>query len=181
MLASERTQLGLLPATSYARGTNGLAYQQILIDLPPLEADLLALLPYYTSALTEVGIGARDYLATQEWQAGVCGSIHAYTTLRGAIDNEQNARAVLVLSSKALVRNHAAQSELMKSRRWNRRAGTNCRACATWSRSSAHGARTASSKPRTVVMVVNTEVANLAARFAGATNPERRLASSTPG
>lgn len=115
VLPSERTQLGLLPATVYARGTNGLAYQQILIDIPPLDADLLALLPYYTSALTEVGIGARDYLATQEWQASVCGSIHAYTTLRGAIGDEQDVRAVLVLSSKALVRNHAAQSELMKA------------------------------------------------------------------
>lgn len=115
VLPSQQHQLGLLPATSYARGTNGLVYQQILIDIPPLDDDLLALLPYYSNALTEVGIGERDYLATQEWQAGVCGSIHAYSTLRGAIDNEQDTRAVLVLSSKALARNHAEQSELMKA------------------------------------------------------------------
>lgn len=115
VLPSQRHQLGLLPATSYARGTNGLVYQQILIEMPPLDDELLALLPYYSNALTEIGIGARDYLATQEWQASVCGSIHAYSTLRGAIDNEQDTRAVLVLSSKALARNHAAQSELMKA------------------------------------------------------------------
>ena len=115
VLTSQHKQLGVLPATSYARGTNGLVYQQIVIELPQLDDDLLALLPYYTSALTEIGIGARDYLATQEWQAGVCGSIHAYTTVRGAIDNEQDTKAVLILSSKALARNHAAQSELMKA------------------------------------------------------------------
>ena len=92
VLTSQQQQLGLLPSTSYARGTNGLVYQQIVIDLPQLDDELLALLPYYTSALTEVGIGARDYLATQEWQASVCGSIHAYTTLRGAIDNEQDTK-----------------------------------------------------------------------------------------
>ncbi len=115
VLESQRQQLGQLAATSYARGTNGLAYQQVVIDIPPLADDLLALLPYYTSALTEIGIGARDYLATQEWQASVCGSIHAYTTLRGAIDNEQKTQAMLVLSSKALARNQQAQAELMKA------------------------------------------------------------------
>src|SRR5690606_631750 len=56
-----------------------------------------------------------DYPATQEWQSSVCGSINAYTSLRGAIDNEQNTQAVLTLSSKSLARNHAEQSELMKA------------------------------------------------------------------
>src|SRR5690606_39950981 len=48
-------QWGVLPATTYARGTHGIVYQQIVIDLPPLDDELLALLPYYTSALTEIG------------------------------------------------------------------------------------------------------------------------------
>src|SRR5690606_2771757 len=111
----EHLQLGVLPATYSAQGTNGLIYQQLLIELPPLPAHLLALLPYYTQALTEVGVGARDYLATQEWQSEVCGSIHAFTTMRGAVADEQDVKAYLVLSSKALVRNLAAQGELMKA------------------------------------------------------------------
>src|SRR5690606_14039438 len=115
VLESQSERWGVLPATTYARGTNGIVYQQIVIDLPPLDDELLALLPYYTSALTEIGIGTRDYLATQEWQSSVCGSINAYTSLRGAIDNEQNTQAVLTLSSKSLARNHAEQSELMKA------------------------------------------------------------------
>lgn len=115
VLESQHAQLGVLPATLYAAGTNGIVYQQITIELPELDNELLALLPYYTNALTEVGIGEHDYLATQDWQSSVCGSIHAYTTLRGAIDDEQNAKAVLVLSSKALARNQREQSELMKA------------------------------------------------------------------
>jgi len=115
VLESQRKKLGVLQATSYARGTNGIVYQQLIIELPPLDPELIALLPYYTNALTEVGIGTRDYLETQEWQSAVCGSIHAYTTLRGAIDNEQTTQAALVVSSKALARNHRAQSELMKA------------------------------------------------------------------
>ena len=115
VLDPHHSQLGVLPTTSYAAGTNGIVYQQITIELPELDRELLSLLPYYTNALTEVGIGNRDYLATQEWQSSVCGSIHAYTTLRGAIDDEQNAKAVFVLSSKALARNQCEQSELMKA------------------------------------------------------------------
>ena len=115
VLESQHKKLGVLPTTSYARGTNGIVYQQIIIELPPLDDELLALLPYYTNALTEVGVGTRDYLETQDWQSAVCGSIHAYTTLRGAIDDEQTTQAALVLSSKALARNHRQQSELMKA------------------------------------------------------------------
>jgi Zn-dependent M16 (insulinase) family peptidase len=115
VLESVTGQWGVLPVTTYARGTNGIVYQQLIIELPPLDDSLLPLLPYYTNALTEIGIGSRDYLTTQEWQSSVCGSINAYTSLRGAIDNEQTTQAVLVLSSKALARNHSQQSELMKA------------------------------------------------------------------
>jgi len=111
----EQIQLGVLPTTYSAQGTNGISYQQLLIELPQLPEALQALLPYYTQALTEVGIGARDYLTTQEWQAGICGSISAFTSFRGAVENEQIMKSYLVLSSKALVRNLREQSELMKA------------------------------------------------------------------
>jgi Zn-dependent M16 (insulinase) family peptidase len=112
----EGTQLllGQLPAHCYVQGTNGLVYQQILIELPPLSPELVALLPYYSNALTELGVGDKDYLATQDWQAKVCGAINAFTTVRGAIDDEQNIKGYLILSSKALVRNQQQQSELMQ-------------------------------------------------------------------
>lgn len=107
-------KLGNLPAHSYAQGTNGLVYQQIVIDMPQLPPELVELLPYYTSALTELGIGDKNYLEVQRWQANVCGSINAFSTMRSAADNEQILNSYLVLSSKALSRNQHQQAELMQ-------------------------------------------------------------------
>jgi Zn-dependent M16 (insulinase) family peptidase len=98
----------------YAQGTNGIVYQQIILDLPNLPQELLAYLPLYTSVLTELGVGARGYLETQQWQAAVAGSISAFSSMRGAINDEQAISAYLILSGKALSRNHAALSELMR-------------------------------------------------------------------
>ena len=108
------SQLGSMPSYSYAQGTNGLVYQQILIELPPLSAELLAMLPYYSNSLTELGVGDKDYLQTQAWQAEVCGGINAFTTMRAAIDDEQSIKSYLVISSKALSRNQHQQAELMQ-------------------------------------------------------------------
>ena len=112
--SGQSLQLGAMPSHCYAQGTNGLVYQQILVELPALPKDLLALMPYYCNALTELGIGELDYLQTQAKQSAVCGGINAYSTLRGAVDNEQNAKGYMVLSSKALVRNQQALTELMQ-------------------------------------------------------------------
>ena len=106
--------LGTMPAHSYAQGTNGVVYQQILVNLPALSEQLVELLPYYTNALTELGVGDKDYLATQVWQANTCGGINAFTIMRGAVDDEQTVSGYLVLSSKALSRNHQQQAELMQ-------------------------------------------------------------------
>ncbi len=108
------TTLGNLPAHSFAQGTNGLVYQQIVINLPALPDEWVALLPYYTHALTELGIGDKDYLATQGWQANVCGGINAFTTMRSDINDEQRVSSYLILSSKALARNQQQQAELMQ-------------------------------------------------------------------
>ncbi|MGE0370562.1 MAG: insulinase family protein [Gammaproteobacteria bacterium] len=109
-----REPLGPWEATFYPQGTNGLVYQQIVIELPQLDDELLACLPYYTRALSELGSGGRDYLATQLRQSQVCGDISAYTSLRGRIDDVQAIRAHFILSGKALASRHAAFSELMR-------------------------------------------------------------------
>lgn len=103
-----------LATAFYAQGTNGLTYQQIIIDLPELSEQEIELLPYYTRCLTEVGCGELDYLKTQAWQSRVCGSITAFTSMRGAIDDEQSCQAYLVLSAKALTRNQNELTELMQ-------------------------------------------------------------------
>ena len=103
------------PASLYQQGTNGLIYQQVVIDLPQLEDELLQVLPYYTHCLTEVGCGDLDYLETQAWQTRVSGGLSAYTSIRSRIDDEQIVRANLVISGKALARNHDDFSRLIQS------------------------------------------------------------------
>ncbi len=103
------------PLRRYAAGTNGLVYQQITCKLPALTQAQLELLPYYGICLTELGVGDKDYLDTQRWQAEVVGSIHAFSSIRGAGDNVQAIDAYLTLSSKALTRNSRAMNELMKA------------------------------------------------------------------
>ena len=102
-----------IPTTCFARGTNGLVYQQIVVDLPELDEELAELLPLYTEILTEVGYGELDYLQAQGLQAAVTGGIGASASIRGAVDDTQRDRTLLTLSGKALLRNHAALAEMM--------------------------------------------------------------------
>jgi len=101
-------------ATSfYPQGTNGLVYQQLVVDLPQVDDALLDTLPYYTNALALLGSGGRDYLATQALQTSVSGGVHASSSMRGAMEDVQALRGFFVLSGKALARNHAALSQLL--------------------------------------------------------------------
>ena len=105
---------GPLNVTRYAQGTNGLVYVQAITALPHLNNDSLALLPTYTNLLTELGLGESDYLETQHRQSASVGSINAFTSMRGSVDNEQSLQANMVLSSKALARNTREQSGLLR-------------------------------------------------------------------
>jgi Zn-dependent M16 (insulinase) family peptidase len=107
--------IGNRPATFFGQGTNGLVYQQIIINLPHLEDELLDVLPHYTACLTELGVGNRDYRQTQAWQGSISGGINATTTLRGQIDNVQRVNGHFVLSGKALSRNHDRLAELLQA------------------------------------------------------------------
>jgi len=97
----------------YDQGTNGLIYQQVVIELPELEDELVNLLPVYTYCITELGYGKKDYLQAQAWQDSVSGGVSAYTSVRGLIEDEQNIKAHFVFSGKALTRNHQQLNELM--------------------------------------------------------------------
>lgn len=114
-ITGKETRLGDMPTTCFSQGTNGLVYQQIIIEMPHLSAEQIALLPYYTNCLTELGVAEKNYLETQDWQASVCGSINAFTSLRCQIDDAQSVTSYFVLSSKALARNQQQQAILMHS------------------------------------------------------------------
>ena len=110
----ENDTIGTMPASWYACGTNGIVYQQVVVDLPELDAELAQLLPLFTDILTEVGSGGRDYLASQTIQSAVTGGVGASVSLRGAVDDVQQCRGSFTLSGKALVRNQAALADLMQ-------------------------------------------------------------------
>ncbi len=111
----EGEETGGEPSTTwFSRGTNGLFYQQLVIDLPQLKPELLELVPLYADIVTEVGSGGRDYLATQALQAAVTGGISAGITQRSAIDRLDDGRALFTFSGKALSRNRDALSHLLQ-------------------------------------------------------------------
>jgi Zn-dependent M16 (insulinase) family peptidase len=110
----ERTKVGSVPAMYYAQGTNGLVYQQYVAELPQLDDELLAALPFYTRCLTEVGSGGRDYLETQVVMDAVTGGVSASTSMRGAINDVQDVKGHFVLSGKSLARNQEHLSDLMR-------------------------------------------------------------------
>ncbi|KAA0875405.1 insulinase family protein [Nitrincola tapanii] len=107
-----------LPATDlnltwYSAGTNGLNYQQIILDLPELSPEEQGLLPLYSYCLTELGCGERDYRTNQALQSELTGGLSAYTSIRGHLQSEQRVSGYLVLSAKALNRHQTAVAELM--------------------------------------------------------------------
>jgi len=105
--------IGESRATCFAQGTNGLVYQQMIMQLPALEDELIEVMPYYSHCLTELGCGDKDYLQAQAWQSSVSGGVHAYSTIRGSIEDVQNINAYFIMSGKSLVRNNTATAELM--------------------------------------------------------------------
>lgn len=103
-----------IPVTFYPQGTNGLVYEQLVIDLPELTDEERELLPFFSYALTELGSGDQNYLAVQEAQAQVCGGIGASNSIRPLLDDKQQVASYFVLSSKALVNKFADMSNILK-------------------------------------------------------------------
>lgn len=99
----------------YGEGTNGLVYQQIIVNLPKLSERQLQLLPFFGSFIPELAAGDKDYKAMQSWQSRISGGVSGYSSIRGAIDNEQQVQGYFTLSGKALARNIAPLAELMKT------------------------------------------------------------------
>lgn len=99
--------------TCYARGTNGLVYQQVVYDLPQLSPEQLQLMPLFTRLVGELGAGDQDYLRIQERLTEVTGGITGYSQMRGSIADEQRIKGVLTFSGKALTRNQEPLAELL--------------------------------------------------------------------
>ena len=101
-----------LPVCEYQAGTNGILYQQLLLDLPALNAEQLTWLPFFSHAWTEVGVTGSDYLTQQQRQTSLVGSLSAYATIKGAVDDCNALQGYLVMSGKALADNATDFSRL---------------------------------------------------------------------
>jgi Zn-dependent M16 (insulinase) family peptidase len=103
-----------LPLTSYSAGTNGLAYQQIIMPMPALSEAQMDLLPLYSTCVTEMGVGSRDYQQTQLWHSSVVGAYSASASVRSDKDSLEQLHGNISFSSKGLARNQQAMSDLMQ-------------------------------------------------------------------
>lgn len=101
-------------ATIYSSGTNGLIYQQVVLPLPELSEEELLMLPYYATLISEVGCGDLDYLQMQDRISAESGGIGAALTAKGRIDDVQALSGYLIFSGKALARNRAELTQLLK-------------------------------------------------------------------
>ncbi|MDT8451742.1 MAG: insulinase family protein [Gammaproteobacteria bacterium] len=97
----------------YTQGTNGLVYHELAIDLPELTEAQLDLLPYYSSALTELGCGDNDYLKMQDLQSSMSGGIQAQSSIMAATNDVQSISAYFLFAGKALNRNNGRLATLM--------------------------------------------------------------------
>ena len=109
-----RTETGNLPVSVYDQGTNGLVYEQIIVDLPQLDDELLDVLPYYTRCVPQLGCGGRDYLQTQALHSSITGGLSLSSSIRSRTNDVQSLSGHLVFSSKALVRNYQQMSRLLR-------------------------------------------------------------------
>ncbi|WP_321323541.1 insulinase family protein [Thiomicrorhabdus sp.] len=107
------SQIADMSVKSYQCGTNGLTYEQLIVDLPALTEQEQALMPLFNSCLTEVGTSKRDYIQMQSYQAEISGGISARSSVHSKIGEPQGYHSHFILSSKALNRNQLPMAELL--------------------------------------------------------------------
>ena len=89
------------PLNLYHAGTNGIYYQQVLIQIP----DQIVKSPYFSLLsilMGEVGAGEYDYLEFQQIQTAVSGGLGMGASLRSKTDDKGQISAWLTLTTKSL-------------------------------------------------------------------------------
>ena len=98
----------------YPQGTNGISYQQVILNMPDLDEELKINLPYYSGCVPELGIGTRSYLDIQALQSSISGGVNVQHSIRSSVDDEQQFNSYFILSSKSLYSNQSAVSALLR-------------------------------------------------------------------
>lgn len=112
--SGETRNVGGMRADWFAVPTNGLVYQQAVLELPALTDEQVDLLPLFSACLSEMGVGAENYLETQARQAAFTGGINARAVINGGVGDVEDLSGVFLVGGKALVRNHEAMSDLIR-------------------------------------------------------------------
>jgi len=87
---------------NYPCGTNGIAYHQVVFDLPLLSEEERGWLPLYTAMVTEVGFGELDYEQAQLKQSQIVGGLSAYSSLMIDEEATDSVKGYIHFSGKAL-------------------------------------------------------------------------------
>ena len=98
----------------YSQGTNGMVYQQVILDLPVLDAGQRQLLPLLSNCIGDVGVAGDDYMATQARIAATTGGVSARYSVRSGVDDVDSGRGLFILSGRALARNHQHLAQLLR-------------------------------------------------------------------
>ena len=102
---AQHSKVGNVPVTAYQCGSNGLTYEQLIIDLPELNQTEKEILPLFNSCITEVGSAGRDYLETQSYHAEISGGISARSQVHTAFQAPEGYNSYFIFSSNGLNRN----------------------------------------------------------------------------
>ena len=97
----------------FAQPTNGIAVLALNFTLERLTDEQLRYLPVFSSLLTQIGAGGRDYLQMAEAMEAVSGGISARTSLLDSPQELNSFTSSFEIKGKALVRNVGGLGELL--------------------------------------------------------------------
>ena len=96
----------------YKAGTNGITYHSIIFPCQPLTKEEFNIASLYSSTLTDVGIGNKNYEEVQKIQSAVTGGISANFILLPNENRTEHSLAIKV-TSKSLEKNENKMQDLM--------------------------------------------------------------------
>jgi len=98
----------------YGQGTNGLVYQQVIVEMPNFNDEQKQLLPLFSHCMTELGCAERTYQENQQYLAQVTGGVSAYSSVRASLSDEQQVSGYFVISGKGLAAHQSALLGIVK-------------------------------------------------------------------
>ena len=99
--------------TGYAAACNGLVYNQMMVPLQAMSADVWSALPLLSQLWGELGVADSSYLDMQDRQLSVCGGMTAYSALRSLSASGDRTSGYAVLSTRGLASNMAPMAKLL--------------------------------------------------------------------